>query len=599
MYQLTFNLLSESSKIKDLKQAVNNLTFQNEEYDGLELSLKGIPSSPGIAFGKAVIIQPEKVVAPAETISEDDIPTELDKFDTGLQELIKEFMMVLGKVQNESGDIVAILETNLMILTDEYFKSSIRDLISGGHSAESAVILEFDKRKEFYRRSKDKILKEKAVELDQIKERLLIILRNRCVFYALEENSVVIAKSLSPTDVVQFRENKVAGLITEVGGIASHSSILARSFEIPEVIGVKDATKLIKPNVPLVINGYSGSVYSNPDPNTVSIYYQRKLEEDRHRQDLGKFVKLPTETEDGRKFKISSNINFLHEVDSSLLNGAEGSGLVRTEHLMFENHDFPDEEKQYQWYKELAQRMYPHPVTIRAFDIGSDKYLQGMPRREDNPALGFRGIRFLLSRKDIFRTQIKAVLRASKNGNVKFMLPMISNLEEMKESLKLIEDCKEELGNSEKSFDNNLPVGIMIETPSSVMIADELAAVSDFFSIGTNDLTQYVLAADRGNELVSEYFDAFHPGVLRMIKMAADAAKRNKLKISVCGELASHSAATAILVGFGIDELSVPPSVVLELKKSIRSMKYKDCKKLSEKVLRSAGPKEVREKLRF
>jgi phosphotransferase system enzyme I (PtsI) len=301
-------------------------------------------------------------------------------------------------------------------------------------------------------------------------------------------------------------------------------------------------------------------------------------------------------------------VDTLEDVDSAMMVGSEGIGLVRSEHLVLSLKYFPDEEEQVKWYKEIAQRAYPNIVTIRAFDVGSDKYAEGMSKHENNPALGFRGIRFLLYREDLFITQIKAILRASKNKNIRLMLPMISHINEVVQSKVLIEKCKKllleqntnsefRIQHSELLFDMNMPVGIMIETPAAALIATKLAEYCDFFSIGSNDLTQYTLAADRTNELVTDIYDSFHPSVLKLIKMTVDAGKKKGIPVGICGELAGHPAATGLLIGFGITELSVAPPILLELKKRIRDINTKKAKKIANEILKFNSLHEISQKL--
>ena len=560
-----------------------------------EKLLKGIPSSPGTAVGKSFVIKPEKVVVPTVKISESEIDSELERFASSTEELIKEFDQALGKVGQQPKEVGDIISANIIILKDPFFIESVQNIIKTSIAAESAVIQSFDAQMKFFKHSNDRILREKAAELDHLKERLLAALRNRNIFHSACKDSIVVANSLTPTDIVHFKEIGIAGLVTEVGGIAGHVSILARSLEIPAVIGVKNATSGIKNGKNIVMNGFTGTVITNPSDETRLAYRKKKADEIKYKRKLGKLVKLPSETRDGKKIHLLANIDFTREVENAVKVGAEGIGLVRTEHMIFPVKVFPSIEEQYDWYNKLSERIYPHPVTIRVFDVGSDKYAEGIPKHEDNPALGFRGIRFLLSRKDLFEIQVKAILRASKNKNVRLLLPMISNIGEVLESIDLVEKCKVELDAKGIHYDHNLPIGVMIETPAAVMLAPDIACHVDYFSIGTNDLTQYTLAADRTNELVADIFDPFHPAVLRMIKSVIDAAKANNVKVGLCGEIAGHAAATELLIGMGIEELSVPPSVLLELKSRIRNTDMTRSKRIAGKALNAFCMNDIRE----
>ncbi len=550
-----------------------------------ELILKGIPSSPGMAFGKAFVLKPEIIIIPNIQITTEKIQNEIERLESGLLAMINEIQSALDKVKSESQNISAILETNLLILNDEYIINSIRDRIKDCYSAESAVIQEYDNQIKFFKNSRDNILKERSYELEHLRDKLLSTIRKKITSYIIPENSIIVAQAITPTDIVNFKESKVKGIITEAGGIASHSSLLARSFDIPAVIGVRDAHKLINSKNCVLIDGYAGLITINPCDDSIRIFEERISKEADHKRELGELIKLPSVTQDGVQIKLLANVDSPDDINAAILVGSDGIGLVRTENLVMSLKRFPDEEEQFTWYKEIADRAYPNPVVLRAFDIGSDKYLEGLPHLEKNPSLGFRGIRFLLHREDIFSNQLRAFLRASANKNLKIMLPMISTISEVEQSKVILEKCKNELREKNIPYDLNIPIGIMIETPSAALLADRFAEVVDFFSIGTNDLTQYTLAVDRSNELVTDLYDAFHPSVLILIKNVVDTAKLKKIPVSICGELAGHSAATSFLIGIGIDELSVPPVILLELKKRIRELKFNVAKKTAKEII--------------
>lgn len=577
-----------------------DLNSENETFDITSQGiLRGIPSAPGIAIGKAKIIATESIIS--FDISEDksDIENELQRLHFTIEEVIFEFDEVLDKVKNDASNVKAIIETNSLILRDPMLIRSIEVLIESGYSAERAIIEEFDKQKSYFNRSKDSIMKERAYELDNLKKRILLGFRQKQIIKNIPENSVVISQVLTPTDIVNLKEAKVSAIITEVGGLASHSSILARSFGIPEVIGVKNALSTIIDGATVIVDAYSGDIIYNPRKNAIADYIRKRNKVLDNKKILGELSKKTAKTIDGKRIFLRANIDGVEEIHKAIMNGAEGSGLVRSESLIIKLNRIPDEETQYKWYKNIADSAYPKPISIRAFDIGSDKFSEGMPHNEENPALGFRGIRFLLSREDVFKTQIRAILRASAHKNVKMILPMISGLNEVKKSLSLIEFVKNELELANIDFDKKLPVGVMIETPASALISDVLAKYVDFFSIGTNDLTQYTVGADRNNELVSDIYDAFHPAVIRLIKIAADAANNNGIPVSVCGELAGHSAATELLIGLGINELSISSPSILEMKSRISQINSQNCYEIAEKALNCNNYDEVRKVLAF
>lgn len=560
----------------------------------IERRMKGIPASQGICIGKAVVLRAEAFVSSVEHIEPEEIPTEIARFYAALESSATELQHIIEIAEKEANHVAPILETYLLILTDQTASDSIKRRIQQGYySAEIAVVQEFDAQKQFFKLAKDPILRERAVELDHVKDRLLDGLRNRSITHSVAAKSIVVSPSITPTDLMMFNQAGALAFITEVGGIASHASILARSLSIPAVIGVRDAAQVIHTDDMLIIDGNAGLIICNPKPETLAKYEKRKLDEEENRRKLGKLANLKAETHDGHSIHLLANIDSLEDVEAARNSGADGIGLVRSEYLIIQRQHFPTEEEQYDWYKQIAEQMYPHPVTIRAFDVGSDKYAEGLPH-EDNPALGVRGIRFLLHRKDIFKSQIKAVLRASQHRNLRLMLPMIATTEELQESLDLIGKCKRQLRKSNTAFDEHLPVGIMIETPAAAIMAVDFAQKADFFSIGTNDLTQYTLASDRTNEFVAHIFDPFHPAVLRLMKIAIDAAKARNIPVGICGEMAGHSAATELLIGLGVTELSVTPPLLLELKKRIRKSDYLKAQILAVVALGSDSSNDVR-----
>lgn len=559
--------------------------------------IKGIPSSSGIVFGKAVLFKSDDIAIPSNLISKDDVENEIIRFDSAITELKSEFFESIKKFQSEDSNIVAILEANMMIITDSMMIDSVIKKIKNRAPAEVAIIQEYDERMQYFKNTKDRTLRERAFELEHLKERFLDVLRHKSLNYGLVKDSILIIRSLTTVDFMRFKEAGMIGLVTEMGGIASHTSILARSYNLPAVIGVKNVVKLIEPDSDIILDGYSGLVISNPIEEQLDEYRNKKKQHQEQRIKLGELAKLASDTLDGRHVTIMSNIDSLDEIDTSILNGAEGFGLVRTEHFIESSRHFPDENTQYLWYRDLADRAYPRVVTIRAFDIGSDKHAEGLPMHENNPALGFRGIRFLLSRIDVFEAQIKSVLRASRNKNIRFMLPMITSSEELDLCITIIEKCKAEFYEKNVTIDYRIPVGVMIETPSAALIADELALKSDFFSIGTNDLTQYTLAVDRENDLVSNIFNSFHPSILRLMKSTIDAANSHNIPVSVCGEMAGHAAATSLFIGMGVHELSVAPSILPELKSRIRQLAYTNCIKFAHDILKLKSQDEIKIKL--
>jgi phosphotransferase system enzyme I (PtsI) len=555
--------------------------------------LRGIPASSGIVINKAYVIKQEPFVNKEKIIKKSDIPYEINRYLNSQNNLIEELKNAIDKVPKNALDLISILQADLMMLEDEIFSKEVIDFIRKGNSAESSIINQFEKHISLLRRSSDEIFRDRIIELDNFEKRFLRHLSQKEKIFDIPEERIVVAQRLMPTELVTLLEKNVQAIITEGGGITSHLAILARSYSIPAVFSVNFATNLIRNDELLIIDAYSGKIFIKPDKELLNDYLNKFDQIRKYKEKLGKIIDLPTVTQDGKEVTLWANVNSLDDVKQAIVVNAKGLGLVRTESLLMELGRIPNEEEQVNYYNQIAETAFPLIVTLRAFDIGSDKYLDNIIEKEDNPALGFRGIRLLLSRKDIFKTQIRAILRASKNKNVRFMLPMITSIEEVVQTIEIINQCKEELLNEGIIFDDNLPLGVMIETPAAALISDELSQITNFFSIGTNDLTQYILAADRTNELLSEYFNNFHPGVLRLMEFTINAAHRNNIPVAVCGEMAGHPLATELLLGMGVDELSMAPSLLLEVKEKILSLNYNDSRETSMKIMKSAKVKEI------
>lgn len=571
------------------QDVIKSKTLNKEE----QVILKGIPASSGICIGKTKIFKQDNLSDYVELVSRDKIDSEISRYEIAQNVLVAEFHEILQELNFQSKNAAAIIESNLMILSDEIVKDTIIQTIKEGYTAEYSIIREFDKQKQFFKKAKDDILRERAIELDHIKKRLIGVLKSQCLDYSIALDSIVVANSLTPTDIVKFKEAGVIGFVLEVGGIASHFSIMARSFNIPAIVGVKDALALLKGNTTTIVDAYSGQVIYNPKKTAISKFITRRNQQAAHNIKLGKLANVESITNDGEKIQLLSNIDSMEDVHKANMSGVDGFGLVRTESLLLELGEIPSEGQQYDWYQNIVNSSYPNPVTFRVFDFGSDKYSKGMPHQEENPALGFRGIRYLLSRKDIFETQLRAIIKTTKHKNVKIMLPMINSYSEIINSKKLIQKVSLDLIKEGYQIDEKIPIGIMIETPAAALLSDTLAKFCDFFSIGTNDLTQYTLAADRDNQFVSDIYDSFNPAVLKLIKMTADSAHKHNIDISVCGELAGHAAATSLLLGMGIKQLSVAPTIILELKNKILNLSYAESEKITTDILETESIKEV------
>lgn len=570
-----------------------NQAGENPPNDGLNRVLKGIPASPGIVMGRAFVLSFDDATTASERTLPHRISDEVDRFVAAHETAVSELQRALHNAESESRTAISIIDSYLMIVKDPMIVESITDRISSGANAEAAVAQEFDVHRSLLYGAKDPVLRSRVQDFDHIKERLIALLRNRTLSHAAGYDTIVIASSVTPQDMLFFRETQTLGYVSEIGGINSHTCILARDMGFPAVIGIRNVKQAIPHDAMLIVDGYSGIVIVNPAEVTLNEYKEKQLRAEEHRQKLGGLLLKETETSDGTKVTLLANVDTPEQAEAALIAGCEGIGLVRSEFLLIQRGSYPSSDEQFAWYKEIAERAYPKPVTIRAFDVGSDKFRLGIPHQEDNPALGLRGVRFLLYRPDIFEQQVCAVLRASVHLNVKFMIPMISTLEELNASRKMIERCKTKLRAEGIEFDENLPLGIMIETPAAALMSDLFAQHADFLSIGTNDLAQYALATDRMNEMVADIYDALHPAVLRMVKMVVDAAKKHGKIVSVCGEMAGHAAATELLVGIGIQELSVAPSLILDLKQRVLNISYNECKLLVDRVEHCSTTQEV------
>ncbi|RMD51092.1 MAG: phosphoenolpyruvate--protein phosphotransferase, partial [Ignavibacteria bacterium] len=440
-------------------------------------------------------------------------------------------------------------------------------------------------------------LKERSYDIEDIKNRIIRNLSKKKWVSRIENDVAVISKSISPADTLLFTRVNAKGYVTDFGGLTSHAAIVARSLNIPAVVGTHDATNLIKDGDTIIIDGYHGEVIINPTQDQLD-YYKAKIEKlHKYDEELRKLKDEPARTLDGREIELTANIDLMKEVEIAIANGASGVGLVRTEQIFDLMDEFPDEEEQYKIYKSLAEKIYPNEVTIRTFDIGGDKVLP-IDLKEPNPFLGWRGIRFLLDNRELFHSQLKAILRANKYGNLKVMVPMIASIKEINETKSHLKQAVEELKAEGKEYNEHLQLGIMVEVPSAAVMADTFAKHVDFISIGTNDLIQYLLAVDRGNENVSDQYQEFHPAVIRSLYYIIQGGKKGKAFTTICGEMAADPMAVPLLVGLGLDSISVSPAAIPHTKKIIRSINFKDAKKIAEECLQMETENEIKEVLK-
>lgn len=562
-----------------------------------EKIFKGIAASKGISIGKPFVYRAEvpsyKVdVSPAQIISSD---AEISDYENAVAQSVKELNKIFSLAKEKLDDKnLQIFEAQLSFLYDNFFHAKVKERIRSENKQAFAVFKEeIQILENAIVSSRDEYIRDRVNDIEDMKNRVLRNLLKGRLVSKITENSIVIARNLSPADTILFSNRNLLGIATDLGGINSHVALISRSLRIPAVVAMQDISVNISSEDSLIIDGYKGLVIRNPHEETILSYREQIEKNNELERKLEEIEKLPTETKDGKAIRLSTNLEFNNEVDYVVTHYGCDVGLYRTEHLFMEQGDFPSEEDQYNQYRFLAEHIYPKTVTIRTFDIGGDKILPES-QKELNPFLGWRGIRICLDKKETFLAQLRAILRASTGGNLKIMLPMISGIEEVKKTFQYLEEAKSQLRSKNIRFDEKIQVGIMIEIPSAVILADELGKMVDFFSIGTNDLVQYSLAVDRDSSLVCEMYEKFHPAVLRLIDMTVKSAARNNISLSVCGEMASDPYASLLLIGMGVTELSVVSTQYLQIKRLIRLVNHENSRKVAAKVLTMSTIDEVK-----
>ena len=565
--------------------------------------LTGIGASEGVSIGKVLLFVEGNIVIPQEIDANSTIEGELAKLENGLKKSKTQLIAIREKVKEKMGeDKAAIFDGHIMLLEDEDLIEEVEAKITGDKLPAARALREgIDEYREMISQLDDPYLRERAADLQDIGKRWLKNLLEIKIndFSNLEPNTIVVTKDLTPSDTAQLDLENCVGFITEIGGKTAHSAIMARSLELPAVVGVKGVLGEVKDGELVIMNGETGEIFLEPTEKLVEEYKIKQEKIRVEKEELKKLIHEEAVTLDGRKVDIWGNIGSPNDVDAVIESGATGIGLYRTEFLFMNSDHFPTEEEQYQAYRVVAEKMQGKPVTIRTMDIGGDKELPYLDLpKEMNPFLGYRAIRISLENKDMFKTQLRAILRASQYGQIKIMYPMISSINEIRKANAILEECKKELDEIGKIYDRNIKVGIMVETPSTAIVAYKFAKEVDFFSIGTNDLTQYFLAVDRGNELVSSLYNSFNPAVLEAIQKVIDAAHHAGISVSMCGEFAGDKRATRLLLGMGLDSFSMSASSGLTVKKIIRNSNYVDAQKYRDLILKQDTPEDVIEKLK-
>ncbi len=558
-----------------------------------EIIYEGIPASPGIAIAPVHVIARGFSAPEIYEIKEEDVEREQQRFKQALEITKRQLIELQSRLEDLSGDNESgIFEAHVMILEDRSVVERVLQAIPRRlQNAEYAYYAVMQNFLEAMRRIPDPYLRERTADIEDVAQR---VLRNFSTegdtrIMGPEDQHVLVAYDLAPSDAASMNRRHVLGFATEQGSVNSHTAILARAFGIPAVVGLDGAVIDIIALTPSILDGYTGKLILFPSPETLERYRTLTLAKERVRSSLDAMSGAATETTDGRALKVSANIEIIDELPPVKRSGAKGIGLYRTEFLLLNGEEMPDEKRQAEVYSKVATEMAPHTVIIRTLDAGGDKLpVEPLTDPEPNPFLGWRGIRVSLARPAMFREQIRAVLRASAYGKVAIMFPMISGLSEVWRSKDMVRRCMDELESEGVPFDRGLPIGIMIEVPAAAICADLLAPEVDFFSIGTNDLIQYTVAADRVNPHVAELYRPTHPAVIRLIKRTIDAGRDNGIWTGICGEMAGDIRLTPLLLGMGVEELSVGPQQVPRVGQAIRSLSYAECAAMSDEALRNS-----------
>lgn len=560
--------------------------------------VSGILVSPGMAFAKALLLKEEPIIINSQRISDHAIETEIDRFKQARDKASEQLHGIMKRAEETLGEEkAAIFEGHIMLLEDDELESEIINNIKKKHqTAEAACQAVFEIQAKEFEELEDEYLRERATDIRDIGKRLLknILGLEIIDLSRIKEPCILVAVDLTPSETAQLNLEKVQGFITDIGGRTSHTSIMARSLELPAIVGTGDATQKIHQSDYLILDGVNNQIYINPSKATIE---QMKKVQEQHTIDKHELVKLkdlPAVTLDGHRVEVCANIGTVRDIAGAERNGYEGVGLYRTEFLFMDRDTYPNEEEQFNAYKEVAEQVGSMGVIVRTMDVGGDKNIPYMNLpKEENPFLGWRAIRIGLDRKEILRTQLRAILRASVFGKLRIMFPMIISVEEVRELKCELTNLKDQLRAEKKSFDENIEVGVMVETPAAAIIAGHLAKEVDFFSIGTNDLTQYTLAVDRGNELISRLYNPMSPAVLALIKSVIDASHKEGKWTGMCGELAGDERATVLLMGMGLDEFSMSAISMPKIKKIVRNTNFSEAKLFADQVLQKATAEEI------
>lgn len=565
--------------------------------------IHGTGASSGIVVGRAFLVDRSKVRLPQKAIADTEVESEIERFRNAIEQSKVQLLEIKNAILDEEVRKHAfILDVHLMILEDQMLIQETIDAIRIQKvNAEWALDTNVERLSKAFDAIEDPYLRERKNDIKYIAQRIFrnLVGHKHDDIAQIKGNVVVVAHDLSPADTIQLNLKNVRGFVTDMGGPVSHTAILSKSIGIPSVVGTEVGTSQINGGDELIVDGDAGVVIINPTEQVFKQYLARLAQRESIEKELLKFSKLPAETRDGYRVTVGANIELLDEIPSAKKRGAEGIGLYRTECLYLGRKDLPSEEEHYETYRKLGEAVFPHGVTIRTLDVGGDKFLNhDGPVQETNPAMGLRAIRLSIKEIDMFKTQLRGILRASIHGRFKILFPMISGLEEIQQAKALLFEVMEELRRDKIPFDDHIPVGAMIEIPSACMTADLLAKEVDFFSIGTNDLIQYTLAVDRVNEHVSYLYEPLHPAVIRCIREVVEAGHRANLQVAICGEMAGEPAYLWVLLGLGLDEISMNPRSIPRVKKILRMSSVEEARELLEELFRMTSGSEIEQYVR-
>lgn len=562
--------------------------------------LKGVGASSGIGIGTIVCIREEsldysKVVFQGEVEEKARLKEAVDTFCKVTQEMAEDIRQRVGEKESE------ILSGQIMMLSDPFMTGQMEEMIASGSCAEAALDSVCQMYIEMFSNVDDELMRQRATDIRDIRTRMLRLLLgvSSVDIASVPAGTVLAAKDLTPSMTVGLKKENISAILTEIGGKTSHSAILARALEIPAVLGIPQVLDQVSDGQQAIVDGESGEVILSPDEDTLKRYTAQWKEQQEQKAMLSVYRDRKTQDADGRNYELYSNIGSVAEAQIALENGAEGIGLFRTEFLFMDRTAMPTEQEQYEAYKAVSDIVQGKEVIIRTLDVGGDKEISYLKMEyEQNPFLGWRAIRYCLEESDLFKVQIRALLRAgAEHKNIKIMLPLVTGVQEIRAAKQLLEECKQELAAQGIAYDDNIQVGIMIETPAAALIADLLAKEAAFFSIGTNDLTQYTLAVDRGNAKVENLYTTLHPAVLRSIRSIIRAAKEAKIPVGMCGEAAADPALIPLLLEFGLDEMSVSASSILKTRKIVSQWSQKETAEVEQKAMQLDEPQAVEEYL--